>query len=71
LQTGYVLNARGLLTEAAEENIIEAIVNLAGQNPRAAARLIAVISNPPRVGSARLTWRDGKLNSIEVVEQTY
>jgi hypothetical protein len=66
-----LVNARGLLTESAEESIIAAVIHLAGQNPRAAARLIAVISNPPRVGSARMTWRDGKLNSIEVVEQTY
>jgi hypothetical protein len=68
---GSLVNARGLLTESAEESIIAAIVHLAGQNPRAAARLIAVISNPPMIGSAKLTWRDGKLNGIEVVEQTY
>jgi hypothetical protein len=65
------LNGRGLLTESAEANIIAAVVHLAGQNPRAAARLIAVITNPPKIGSAKLTWRDGKLNGIEVVEQTY
>jgi hypothetical protein len=71
LNAGYVLNAKGLLTESAEENIIASIIHLAGQNPRAAARLVAVISNPPKIGSAKLTWRDGQLNGIEVVEQTY
>jgi plasmid stabilization system protein ParE len=71
LNVGYVLNAKGLLTESAEENIIAAIVHLASQNPRAAARLVSVISNPPRIGSAKLTWRDGQLNGIEIVEQTY
>lgn len=71
MNAGYVLNAKGLLTESAEENIIAAVVHLAGQNPRAAARLVAVISNPPKVGSVKLSWRDSKLSGCEVIEQTY
>ncbi len=71
MNAGYVLNSKGLLTESAEENIIASIVHLAGQNPRAAARLVAIISNPPKVGSVKLSWREGKLAGCEVVEQTY
>jgi hypothetical protein len=66
-----LVNAEGLLTLSAQERILAAIIHLAGQNPRAAARLIAVISHPPQVGSVKLSWREGKLNGCEVVEQTY
>lgn len=64
-------NVDALLTLSAQERILAAIIHLASENPRAAARLITVISNPPRIGSVKLTWRDGKLNGCEVVDQTY
>jgi hypothetical protein len=68
---GSIVNADGLLTLSSQERIIAAVIHLAGQNPRAAARLVAVISNPPKVGSVKLSWREGKLAGCEVVEQTY
>ena len=68
---GPLINADGLLTLSAQERILAAIIHLAGQNPRAAARLIAVISHPPQVGSVKLSWREGKLSGCEVIEQTY
>lgn len=44
---------------------------LAQQNPRVAARFALAIQHPPKFGSVKLSWRDGKLNAMEFVEQTY
>lgn len=53
------------------ERVLAAIEHLISQNPRAAARFVSVVCDPPKIGSIKLSWRDGKLNGVEVIEQTY
>lgn len=66
-----VLSRQGILDSSVETRIVEAVIHLAGQNPRAAARFVQAISCPPMIGSVKLSWRDGKFNAVEVTEQTY
>lgn len=50
---------------------VDSLARLAQENPRAMRAFILAIQQPPTVGSITLSWRDGKLASLESIRKTY
>jgi hypothetical protein len=50
---------------------VDSLNRLARENPSVMRDFILAIQQPPKVGSLKLSWRDGKLSGLEFIRQTY